>query len=403
MEFDTVIEARIATVLPFLDERQSRIYLAAEAKSIGWGGVSKIARLSRVSRRTIAKGEENGQAPPLANRVRKTGGGRKKSTANQPELLSKIELLVAPHTMGNPMNPLVWTSKSVRKITDELAALHVKVCHEVVRQCLKLLGFSLQANKKTDEGAKDEDRNEQFEYINQLAVSFMEQGNPVISVDCKKKELVGNFKNNGREWGAKKEPIAVKVYDFIDQDLGKAVPYGVYDLAENTGFVNVGISADTAEFAVQSIRLWWQQMGQELYPDARQLYITADGGGSNSTRGRLWKRELQRFSTETGLKIAVSHFPPGTSKWNKIEHRLFSYITKNWRAKPLTSVEVIVNLIANTTTKNGLKVQARKDDNTYAKGIKISDEELAKVNIEKSSFRGEWNYVISPQIETVIC
>lgn len=402
MDTDVLVEARIAAVLPSLNERQSRIYLAAEATSLGWGGVSKIALLSRVSRRTIAKGAHEGPATPPTGRIRKAGGGRKKSAEKHPALLAKIASLVAPHTMGDPTNPLLWTSKSVRKITAELAASGLKVCHEVVRTCLTALGFSLQANKKTDEGAKAEDRNEQFAYINARALSFMAQGNPVISVDCKKKELVGNFKNNGTEWRAKKGPIEVKAYDFIDPELGKAVPYGVYDIAENEGFVNVGISADTAEFAVQSIRSWWQQMGQPLYPDATELYLNADGGGSNSSRGRLWKHELQKFSTETGLKISVSHFPPGTSKWNKIEHRLFAYISTHWRAKPLTSMEVIVNLIANTTTKNGLKVQARKDENSYAKGIKISDKELATVNMERSHFRGEWNYVISPQIENVI-
>ena len=403
METDVVVEARIAAVLPLLNERQSRLYLAAEAKSIGWGGLSKISLLSRVSRRTIAKGAHEVSATAPTGRIRKAGGGRKKSAQKHPALLATIASLVAPHTLGDPMNPLLWTSKSVRKITAELAASGLKVCHEVVRTSLSALGFSLQANKKTDEGGKVEDRDEQFEHINAVALSFMAQGNPVISVDCKKKELVGNFKNNGTEWRVKKEPMEVKVYDFIDPDLGKAVPYGVYDIAQNEGFVNVGISADTAAFAVQSIRSWWQHMGQPVYPDATELYLNADGGGSNSTRGRLWKHELQRFSTETGLTITVSHFPPGTSKWNKIEHRLFAYISTNWRAKPLTSIEVIVNLIANTTTKNGLKVQAKKDENSYAKGIKITNKELAKVNIERNLFRGEWNYVISPQIENVIC
>ena len=398
MEIEAVIEARIAAVLPCLDERQRRIYLAAEAHSLGWGGVSKIAKLSRVSRRTIAKGGQSGQARLPTKRIRTAGGGRKKATERQPELLAKIESLVAPHTMGNPTNPLIWTSKSVRKIADELVGSGFKASHEIVRNCLKKLGFSLQANKKTEEGGNAADRNEQFEYINALAISFMEKGNPVISVDCKKKELIGSFKNNGKEWHVKKVPVTVKVYDFIDPDLGKAVPYGVYDVAENEGFVNVGISADTAEFAVHSIRLWWQHMGQPVYPDAKELYLNADGGGSNSSRGRLWKRELQRFATETGLKIFVSHFPPGTSKWNKIEHRLFAHISKNWRAKPLTSLEVIVNLIANTTTKTGLSIQAKKDENRYEKGIKIADEEFAKVSIERNTFRGEWNYVISPHI-----
>ena len=298
--------------------------------------------------------------------------------------------------MGDPMRPLIWTSKSVRKITAELLSKNYKVCHEVVRQSLKTLGFSLQSNKKTDEGSTNEDRNAQFEYINDLSNAFMSAGNPVISVDCKKKELIGNFKNNGQEWQTEKEPVEVKVYDFVDKDLGKAAPYGIYDLAKNEGFVNVGISADTAEFAVNSIRAWWTKMGKEMYPTAKELYINADGGGSNSSRGRLWKSELQKFSTETGLKISVSHFPPGTSKWNKIEHRLFSYISINWRAKPLTSIEIIVNLIANTTTEKGLKVQAAKDHTIYAKGIKISNEDFSKIKITTNDFRGEWNYTISP-------
>lgn len=398
MENDIVVKERIATILPLLNERQSRIYLAAEAKSIGWGGKSKIAKFSHTSRRTIAKGEQEAQnqEQELTNRIRKAGGGRKKTIDKNPQILLKIKDLVEPHTMGNPMNPLIWTSKSVRKITAELVALHYKVCHEVVRKCLKILGFSLQSNKKTDEGSSNKDRNSQFEYINDLAITFMEQGNPVISVDCKKKELIGNFKNNGKEWSVRKEPTEVKVYDFVDKDLGKAAPYGIYDLAKNEGFVNVGISADTAAFAVNSIRRWWTGMGKDLYSASKKLYINADGGGSNSSRGRLWKSELQKFSTETGLTISVSHFPPGTSKWNKIEHRLFSYISKNWRGKPLTSMEVVVNLIGNTVTGKGLKVRAIKDDTVYSKGIKISDEELAKINIHRNSFRGEWNYTISP-------
>lgn len=400
MENDTVIKERIATILPLLNERQRRIYLAAEAKSIGWGGKAKIAALSHTSRSTIAKGQQD--AKEVTQRVRKPGGGRKKQIDNQPQLLPKIKSLVDPYTLGDPINPLIWTSKSVRKITAELVASNYKVCHEVVRKCLKLLGFSLQANKKTDEGATNEDRNKQFEYINQSAITFMKAGNPVISVDCKKKELIGNFKNNGQEWQPKKEPLQVKVYDFIDKDLGKAVPYGIYDLAANEGFVNVGISADTAEFAVNSIRKWWFEVGKELYPSSSELYINADGGGSNSSRGRLWKSELQKFSTEAGLTISVSHFPPGTSKWNKIEHRLFSYISMNWRGKPLTSIEVIVNLIGNTVTEKGLKVRATKDEGIYAKGIKISDEAVADLNIDRNVFRGEWNYKIAPKVENVI-
>lgn len=401
MESDTVIKARIEAVLPMLNELQARVYLAAESKSIGWGGKSKIASLSNVTRRTIAKGAINNIATAeilSQNRIRKTGGGRKKVSELQPQMTQAIEEIVSAHTMGDPATPLIWTSKSVRKITAELVVLKYRTCHEVVRQCLKSLGFSLQSNKKTDEGSKNKDRNEQFEHINTMAISFMKENLPVISVDCKKKELIGNYKNNGTEWAAVKHPVEVKVYDFVDKELGKAVPYGIYDIAKNEGFVNVGISSDTAEFAVNSIRTWWVEMGREIYPSSNKLYITADGGGSNSSRGRLWKTELQKFSTETGLEITVSHFPPGTSKWNKIEHRLFSYISKNWRARPLTSIEVIVNLIANTTTEKGLKVNAKVDEKKYDTGIRIADEEMKNLNIERNSFRGEWNYVIYPKL-----
>lgn len=401
METNEVIKLRIDTVLPMLNERQSRVYLSAEATSIGWGGKSIISKLSSVTRRTIAKGETESfvaEKSVSQNRIRKVGGGRKKVLVHQPQMLQAIQSLVSPHTMGNPMNPLMWTSKSIRKIVAELMVLNYKVCHEVVRQCLIELGYSLQANKKTDEGAKNEDRDQQFEHINSTAISFMNENCPVISVDCKKKELIGNYKNNGQEWEVKKQPIEVKVYDFIDKELGKAVPYGIYDIAKNEGFVNVGISSDTAEFAVHSIRTWWLEMGKEQYEGSKKIYITADGGGSNSTRGRLWKTELQKLATETGLEISVSHFPPGTSKWNKIEHRLFSYISKNWRAKPLISIEVIVNLIANTTTEKGLKVKAKVDKKQYNKGVKISDEELEDIRIDRNNFRGEWNYIISPKL-----
>jgi len=318
-----------------VNERQARIYLCAEATSIGWGGKTIISELSAKTRRTIAKGEKEvfgTKDSPAISFIRKAGGGRKKTVVHQPQLLQTIENLVAPHTMGDPMKPLRWTSKSIRKIASALALQNYKVSHELVRQSLVGLGYSLQSNRKTDEGAKNEDRDEQFEHISSTALSFMEAGCPVISVDCKKKELIGNYKNNGQEWGVKKQPIEVNAYDFVDKELGKAIPYGVYDIANNEGFVNVGISSDTEEFAVNAIRSWWTGMGKELYADSKKIYITADGGGSNSSRGRLWKTELQKLATETGLEISVSHFPLGTSKWNKIEHRLFSYISKNWRA-----------------------------------------------------------------------
>ena len=401
METDDIIKARIEAVLPMLNERQTRIYLSAEAQSIGWGGKSKIAQLSSVARRTISKGEIESllkeDNTPQA-RIRKEGGGRKKTIEHQPEILQAIENIVSPHTMGNPMNPLIWTSKSIRKITAELLVLGYKVSHEVVRQCLIELGYSLQANKKTKEGGASPDRDAQFEYINKTAKEFAESDDPVISVDCKKKELVGEYKNNGQEWTPTKNPTEVNVYDFIDKTNGKASPYGVYDIQNNRGWVNVGTSSDTATFAVSTIRDWWEQEGSILYPSSNRLYINADGGGSNGSRNHLWKSELQQFSNESGLSIYVSHFPPGTSKWNKIEHRLFAYISKNWRAKPLTSLLVIISLIGATTTTTGLKVRANLDEKIYLTGVKVTEREKEKLNIVRNHFHGEWNYVIAPNL-----
>ncbi|MGB4576903.1 MAG: ISAzo13 family transposase [Paludibacter sp.] len=401
METDEIIKARIEAVLPMLDERQARIYLSAEAQSIGWGGKSKIAQLSSVTRRTIAKGEtesllKEDNAPQT--RIRKVGGGRKKTIEHHPDILQAIEDIVSPHTMGNPMNPLIWTSKSIRKITAELLVLGYKVSHEVVRQCLMELGYSLQANKKTKEGGDSPDRDAQFEHINKIAKEFAESNDPVISVDCKKKELVGEYKNNGQEWTPTKSPTEVNVYDFIDKTNGKANPYGVYDIQNNRGWVNVGTSSDTAAFAVSTIRDWWNQEGSILYPSSNRLYINADGGGSNGSRNHLWKAELQQFSNESGLSIYVSHFPPGTSKWNKIEHRLFAYISKNWRAKPLTSLLVIISLIGATTTTTGLTVKAKLDEKIYLTGIKVTEQEKEKLNITRNDFHGEWNYVIAPNL-----
>lgn len=381
METDEIIKARIEAVLPMLNERQARIYLSAEAQSIGWGGKSKIAQLSSVTRRTIAKGEtesllKEDNAPQT--RIRKVGGGRKKVIEHHPEILQAIEDIVSPHTMGDPMNPLIWTSKSIRKITAELLVLGYKVSHEVVRQCLMELGYSLQANKKTKEGGDSPDRDAQFEHINKIAKEFAESNDPVISVDCKKKELVGEYKNNGQEWTPTKNPAEVNVYDFIDKTNGKASPYGVYDIQNNRGWVNVGTSSDTAAFAVSTIRDWWEQEGSILYPSSNRLYINADGGGSNGSRNHLWKAELQQFSNDSGLSIHVSHFPPGTSKWNKIEHRLFAYISKNWRAKPLTSLLVIISLIGATTTTTGLTVKAKLDEKIYLTGIKVTEQEKEK-------------------------
>jgi len=401
METYDIIKTRIETILPMLNERQRRVYLSAEAHSIGWGGKSKIAQLSSVTRRTIAKGETESlvtEDGAIKIHIRKEGGGRKRVIEHQPEILQAIEDIVSPHTMGNPMNPLIWTSKSIRKITAELLVLDYKVCHEVVRQCLIELGYSLQANKKTKEGGDSPDRDSQFEHINDTAKEFAESNDPTISVDCKKKELVGEYKNNGQEWAQVKNPTEVNVYDFIDKTNGKASPYGVYDIQNNRGWVNVGISSDTATFAVSTIRDWWEQEGKILYPSSKRLYINADGGGSNGSRNNLWKAELQQFSNISGLDIYVSHFPPGTSKWNKIEHRLFAYISKNWRAKPLTSLSVIINLIGATTTTTGLTVKANLDENIYLTGIKVTEQEKQKLNIVRNDFHGEWNYTISPNL-----
>ena len=401
MDSDNIIKTRIEKVLPILNEQQKRVYLGSEAQSIGRGGISKIALLSSVTRRTIAKGiiELPGiQGGMSKTRVRKEGGGRKKIIDRQPELLKAIEDFISPHTLGDPMNPLLWTSKSIRKITAELLVLKFKVSHEVVRQCLMNMGYSLQANRKTKEGGDSPDRDAQFEYINALAKEFIACHEPVISVDCKKKELIGEYKNNGQEWTTIKNPIPVNVYDFIDKTNGKASPYGLYDNQYNRGWVNIGVSSDTAAFAVATIRDWWDQEGNMLYASATRLYINADGGGSNGSRNNLWKAELQRFSNDSGLSISVSHFPPGTSKWNKIEHRLFSYISKNWRAKPLTSLLVMLNLIGATTTAKGLIVKANLDEKIYLTGIKVTEEEKKKLNIKRSDFHGEWNYTISPNL-----
>lgn len=395
METDDIIKTRIDSVLPMLNERQRRIYLSAEAKSLGWGGKSKISQLSSVTRRTIAKGEVESS---LKNRIRKEGGGRKKSVEQQPEIQQIIEDLVSPHTLGDPMNPLLWTSKSLRKIAAELLVHGYEVSHELVRKSLISLGYSLQANKKTKEGGESPDRDAQFVFINETAKEFAKTSDPVISVDCKKKELIGEYKNNGREWTPIKNPTEVNVYDFIDKTNGKASPYGVYDIKNNSGWVNVGVSSDTATFAVSTIRDWWEQEGCVLYPGSKRLYINADGGGSNGSRNHLWKAELQQFSNKSGMSLHVSHFPPGTSKWNKIEHRLFAYISKNWRAKPLTSLMVIVSLINATTTTAGLKVRANLDEKIYATGIKVTEEEKNKLNIQRNDFHGEWNYTISPNL-----
>jgi len=393
------IKERIASIMPHLNEKQTRLYLAAEAKSYGWGGKSKIAELSGASRFLISRGETELDNPELRteiNRVRHKGSGRKKEVDKQAGLVSAILQIVEPHTLGDPMKPLLWTSKSVRHIQEELKKQGFNVSHELIRQILKEQKYSLQTNRKTKEGGEHPDRDAQFEFINSQTKSFISNNQPVISIDCKKKELIGEYKNNGKEWQPVKTPLEVKVYDFIDKTNGKASPYGIYDITNNKGWVSVGISSDTAAFAVSTIRAWWENEGKNEYQNADKLYINADGGGSNGVRNRLWKSELQQFANDTNLAIYVSHFPAGTSKWNKIEHRLFSYITMNWRGKPLTSLAVILGLINGTTTKAGLTVKAQLDENIYPTGIKISDEEFNKINIITYQFHSEWNYVIYP-------
>ena len=392
------IKLDFARISPFLDEKATRLYVSNLALSIGRGGKILVSKALGISRVRIDKGikELLGQAIPAATgKKRRKGGGRKTLGFHHPEITGQIENIISPYTRGDPENPLKWCSKSLRKIAAAMKAKGYAISHVSIEKYLLDNDYSLQSNRKTDEGSSEEDRDSQFEYINAKAKLFMSEKEPVISVDCKKKELIGNYKNNGREWEKSKSPRQVKVYDFIDEELGKAAPYGAYDIARNEGWVSVGISRDTAQFAVNTIRTWWQQMGMEAYPDATKLLVTADGGGSNSSRGKLWKRELQSLAVETGLEINVCHYPPGTSKWNKIEHRLFSFISKNWRGKPLITLETIVNLIANTTTETGLKVRAMKDTTIYQKGIKVSDEELAKINLTRDAFKGNWNYVIS--------
>lgn len=379
-----------------LNEKQWRQYLAVEAKERG--SVSLVAREATVSVNTVKRGLcelEAGEIYQPGERIRKKGGGKKKLVQTDTTLLADLEQELEPK--GDPMSLLRWTSKSLTHLVEALAAKGHQIKKSALAEILHDLGFSLHVNKKSIEGPSHPDRDAQFQHINTTCKAFEHNGNPIISVDCKKKELIGNFKNNGREWQAKGEQTSVKVYDFLSLADGKAVPYGIYDLIHKRGFVNVGIDHDTAEFAVESIRRWWHNSGKVLYPEQKELLITADGGGSNGSRNRLWKKKLQHFATEERLTITVVHYPPATSKWNKIEHRLFSFISINWRAKPLTSLEVVLELISHTTTKEGLKVTAFKDSNNYPTGLKVSDEELAALNLEAEPFHGEWNYTIKPQ------
>ena len=371
---------------------------AAEAIAAGRGGVSAVSRATGMARSTIGRAvvELHGSAMLQDGRVRRAGGGRKPLTETDASLLDDLRRLVDPATRGDPESPLLWTSKSLRKLAEGLRGIGHTIGHNVVGDLLRKLGYSLQANRKTREGANHPDRDAQFRYINDRVKAALDAGEPAISVDTKKKELVGDFKNAGREWAPKGSPEEVRVHDFLIPELGRAAPYGVYDIGDNAGWVSVGVDHDTASFAVNAIRRWWLLMGRVRYPQARSLTITADGGGSNGSRVRLWKIELQKLADELGLAITVHHLPPGTSKWNKIEHRLFSFITKNWRGKPLVSHQVIVQLIAATTTKAGLTVQCELDRNIYPAGIKVSDDELEAVELLRHEFHGEWNYTISP-------
>ena len=394
----TGTKKRFSALRKFLDERSRRLLAGAESLALGRGGISAVSRATGLSRPVIRQGvaELKAHKVTLTGRVRRPGGGRKRISERDPSVVTDLEKLVEPIARGDPECPLRWTCKSVRRLAQELVQQGHQISYPVVAELLDELGYSLQANRKTKEGTRHPDRNAQFEYINRKVKRFLSDRQPVISVDTKKKELVGDFKNGGREWRPQGQPERVRVHDFLIKGLGRATPYGVYDLAQNTGWVSVGVDHDTATFAVQSIRRWWQSMGQTVYPQATRLLITADAGGSNGARVRLWKVELQKLADETGLRIAVCHFPPGTSKWNKIEHRLFSFISQNWRGKPLISFEVIVNLIAATTTDKGLQVRSELDTNTYPAGVKVTDKELAQVRLKPDAFHGDWNYGIHP-------
>jgi len=399
MEMSRYLNMRYRKLMPRLDERSRRLVAAADCATLGRGGISLVARASGLSRPTLYQGvhELKGSARS-SGRIRRPGGGRKSAEEKYPRLAVMLEALVEPATRGAPMQALRWTTKSTRKLAEALAAKGIQVSHRVVAGELAKLNYSLQANAKSlEEGSDHPDRDAQFEHINQEVGKFMRRREPVISVDTKKKELVGRYKNRGREWHPQGSAPKVKVHDFIDKQLGKAIPYGVYDVRQNHGWVNVGRDHDTAAFAVESIRRWWRGTGQESYPQAKRLLICADGGGSDGYRVRLWKKELQGLADETSVEIQVCHLPPGTSKWNKIEHRLFSHISMNWRGKPLISHEVIIQLIAATTTRTGLRVTAQGDRGKYPDKIKVTDEEMERLNLVRSEFHGDWNYALKPR------
>jgi hypothetical protein len=387
-----------------MDERVTRLWAATEAEALGYGGIAVVVQATGISRSRIRAGlrelAEHAVDPPTeparAQRIRRPGAGRPALVQTDPTLVIDLESLVDPVTRGDPESPLRWTCKSKDKLAAELREMGHKVSATVVGRLLHQLDYSLQVVRKTREGKQSPDRNAQFEHINRTAKAFMKRGQPVVSVDTKKKELVGDFKNAGREWQRKGEPEPVRVHDFIDKELGKVIPYGVYDTTRNEAWVSVGVDHDTAEFAVATLERWWREMGQKAYPDATELLVTADGGGSNAPRSRLWRVQLQRFADTTGLSVSVCHFPPGTSKWNKIEHRLFSHITQNWRGRPLVSRETVVALIRSTTTTKGLRVRARLDTRRYAVGKDVPTEDLRRVRIKSHPFHGEWNYAVRP-------
>ena len=398
------VSRKFTTLVDVMDERMRRQWAATEALAIGWGGVTTVSLATGMSRNTVDVGireirvrETRRGRVAVSPRIRRAGGGRKPVVESDPAITGVLNELVEPLTRGDPESPLRWTCRSTRNLAEELQRRGHVVGERTVAMLLHQAGYSLQSNRKVREGTSHPDRNTQFEHINAQVVAFQQRGQPVISVDTKKKELVGNFKNGGREWFPQGAPEEVQVHDFQDPGLDKAIPYGVYDLTHNQGWVSVGIDHDTAQFAAEAIHRWWKKMGHKRFPNARRLLITADGGGSNSSRCRLWKVALQILADKLGLELRVCHFPPGTSKWNKIEHRLFCHITQNWRGKPLISHEVIVNLIANTSTRAGLRVQAELDTRRYESGLKVTDAELATVRIKKDDFHGDWNYAIAPR------
>jgi hypothetical protein len=397
---ETALARKFEVLARVLDERTRRLVAAAEAEAIGFGGVTAVAHASGLSRGTVIRGMAElkvAPKPARGQRIRRRGAGRKRTIDQDATLKRDLESLVEPVTRGDPESPLRWTCKSVRQLAAELKRMKHQTSHRMVAELLHEMDYSLQANRKTLEGSTHPDRDAQFHHISDKSREFQAGRQPVISVDTKKKELVGDFKNNGRELRPKGDPEKVRVHDFVIPALGRAAPYGVYDVTQNAGWVSVGVDHDTAAFAAQSIRRWWESMGAKAYPDAKKLLITADSGGSNGARVRLWKVELQKLADETGLEISVCHLPPGTSKWNKIEHRLFSFISQNWRGKPLVSHQVIVNLIAATTTKTGLRVRAEIDPGKYPKGVKVSDKQVAMIRLKRDPFHGEWNYTILPR------